>query len=182
MGKAAAAKAAASAGATSGAEEQAGEASSSGLEHIQSVAAGELVEKKAEGEKALATGEEPSAKDLNEVVEGYLSKKIELRKLTPQQEAQIKASIDKIPPETRKALQQWVKSGSDDTGSMIAMNCLVFIFLLGVFLMVSSYLIAVHEINIYEVETWSQGKAFAMEKHRVWRVLPKVRVPVTAEL
>jgi len=135
--------------------------------------AGEIVEGKSEKQKA----EEDAAAA---ALEQYLSGK---KKLTPDQEAQIRRSVDKLPPETRKALSDWINMEDQSTGAMIALNCMVLIFFLGIFLLFAAYLIGVHEINLFEMETWYNGTAYATELLREYRILPKARPPsITAEL
>merc|ERR1719215_1704868 len=107
------------------------------------------------------------------------------KRLSPEQEKQIRAQVSRLPPESRKALEEWVNMKDDNKWALLALNCLVVIFILGVFLLFSAYLIAAHSINVFDIQTWRNGTQTAENLLRQMRILsPRggAARTVTAEL
>eukprot|EP00913_Durusdinium_trenchii_P016281 g15300.t1 len=55
-------------------------------------------------------------------------------KLSPEQEAKFRQGLANLPPESRKALKDWVEmTGTDSsTWTLLGLNCLFLVFILGV--------------------------------------------------
>merc|ERR1740121_2839618 len=70
------------------------------------------------------------------------------KRLTPEQEAQIKEQVNRLPPESRKALEDWINMSNDN-----------------------KYLIAWHGINVYDIQAWRNGTKIAEAWLRQKRVL-----------
>mmetsp|Transcript_67441 Transcript_67441/g.163148 ORF Transcript_67441/g.163148 Transcript_67441/m.163148 type:complete len:127 (+) Transcript_67441:230-610(+) len=81
--------------------------------------------------------------------------------LTPEQQDQIRRRMAKLPPEARKALDNWVNMKEEDRWALLGMNCLVIVLFLGLFVLFAAYLIGAHGINIFELETWRSGATTA---------------------
>mmetsp|Transcript_34437 Transcript_34437/g.69557 ORF Transcript_34437/g.69557 Transcript_34437/m.69557 type:complete len:192 (+) Transcript_34437:65-640(+) len=79
------------------------------------------------------------------------------KRLTPEQEATIRKRMAKLPPEARKALDDWAQMKEGDKWAIVAMNCLVLVLFLGVFVLLAAYLIGAHGINVFELQTWRRG-------------------------
>mmetsp|Transcript_123790 Transcript_123790/g.358065 ORF Transcript_123790/g.358065 Transcript_123790/m.358065 type:complete len:263 (-) Transcript_123790:93-881(-) len=93
------------------------------------------------------------------------------RKLTPEQEAQIRKGIRKLPESQRKALEDWINMKEESIWPMVAMNILVLTLFAGMFVCFSAYLIINHEINIYDRETWRNATKLAEATLRKYRIL-----------
>mmetsp|Transcript_46792 Transcript_46792/g.106112 ORF Transcript_46792/g.106112 Transcript_46792/m.106112 type:complete len:196 (-) Transcript_46792:70-657(-) len=81
------------------------------------------------------------------------------RRMTPEQEQQIRQRMKQLPPDTKKALDEWVNMSESSKMGLLAVNCLFVILFLGLFLLFAAYLISEHNVNIFQLETWTDGSA-----------------------
>ncbi|CAE8595840.1 unnamed protein product [Polarella glacialis] len=79
--------------------------------------------------------------------------------LTLEQESRIRDGVRRLPPESRKALQDWLNMEDGNKMALLAMNCLVLILVLGMLLIGAACLIGFYEVNVFDLETWRNGAA-----------------------
>merc|ERR1712066_60837 len=94
--------------------------------------------------------------------------------MTPEQEQQIRQRMKKLPPETKEALEKWINMNESSKMGILAVNCLFVIFFLGIFMLFAAYLISEHNVNIFQLETWTDGSATLQ---KILRNLQKVSKP-----
>mmetsp|Transcript_83476 Transcript_83476/g.174680 ORF Transcript_83476/g.174680 Transcript_83476/m.174680 type:complete len:274 (-) Transcript_83476:23-844(-) len=106
---------------------------------------------KSSSSDALAKGEEEDKDEMQQMLERVLPSS---KRLTPEQEAQIRKQVHRMPEEQRRAIQAWLNDDGDHFWVHVGMFLLIAILFVGAFIIFSAYLIVAHEFNIYDPESW----------------------------
>merc|ERR1712113_752483 len=78
-----------------------------------------------------------------------------------------------LTPQEREALDNWLKHGETNKWALVAMNCLVMLTAVGFCVLLAAYLIIVHEVNVFELETWKDPGRVVQQ---IWRDLQRAAV------
>ncbi|CAK9015375.1 unnamed protein product [Durusdinium trenchii] len=101
-------------------------------------------------------------------------------KLSPEQEAKFRQGLANLPPESRKALKDWVEmTGTDSsTWTLLGLNCLFLVFILGVITLAAAAVVGFFQINIFSLDVWRQGLNKLAEGEGPWSNVPSQRPAV----
>jgi len=92
-------------------------------------------------------------------------------KLSADQEAKFRQGLANLPPESKKALQEWVNMTENSTWTLLGLNCLFFVFIAGVLTLAAAAIVGVFQINIFNPDVWREGISKLQSESGLW---PKV--------
>eukprot|EP00435_Cladocopium_sp_Y103_P002597 s3069_g1.t1 len=75
-------------------------------------------------------------------------------KLSADQEAKFRQGLANLPPESKKALQEWVNMTESSTWTLLGLNCLFLVFIAGVLTLAAAGIVGVFQINIFNPDVW----------------------------
>eukprot|EP00438_Fugacium_kawagutii_P010186 Skav234218 [mRNA] locus=scaffold1464:12514:14806:- [translate_table: standard] len=71
--------------------------------------------------------------------------------------AKFRQGLANLPPESKKALQEWVKMTESSTWTLLGLNCLLLVFVLGMLTLGAAAIVGFFQINIFNMDVWREG-------------------------
>lgn len=112
---------------------------------------------------------EPESKHCEDMPVDFL--KMRRGKLSADQEAKFRQGLANLPPESKKALQEWVNMTENSTWTLLGLNCLFLVFIAGVLTLAAAAIVGVFQINIFNPDVWREGISKLQSESGLW---PKV--------
>ncbi|CAJ1369320.1 unnamed protein product [Effrenium voratum] len=80
-------------------------------------------------------------------------------RLTPDQEAKFRQGLANLPPESRKALEEWVNMTDNNAWELLGLNCLLLVFVAGLITLALAAVVGYWQVNIFSIDVWREGFA-----------------------
>lgn len=75
-------------------------------------------------------------------------------KLTMEQQMKTKQVISRLSPESKQALHDWIEMTEKEPWVLVVLNLMALLLLVGILVGFAAYLIAFHNINVFDPDTW----------------------------
>eukprot|EP00931_Biecheleriopsis_adriatica_P076212 TRINITY_DN49944_c0_g1_i1.p1 TRINITY_DN49944_c0_g1~~TRINITY_DN49944_c0_g1_i1.p1 ORF type:complete len:216 (+),score=60.93 TRINITY_DN49944_c0_g1_i1:34-681(+) len=106
--------------------------------------------------------------------------------LSPEQEARLQEGLARLPPESKKAIADWLNEKDTSPWVLLGLNCLMLVIFLGAVMICIAAVIGYFQINIFDLEVWRKGASDVMslfaEENRRQQGRPAIAQPVHHDL
>ena len=104
-------------------------------------------------------------------------------KLSSEQEDKFRQGLANLPPESKKALQEWVNMTENSTWTLIGINCLFLVCIAGLLTLAAAAIVGIFQINIFNPDVWRAGYAkLQVENDRFWSQVTPPAPPRAREI